>query len=95
MKKRKAEFDATATPPTMATQKNTNPSAPPPAAPKPRQSGTPTPKNVTPAQTLPYKVAAKPNNEKLGNEFLHRLFVLRKKLYEENKSLLDNPAGVP
>lgn len=95
MKKRKAELDATATPPTLATPKNTNPSAPQPAAPKPARSGTPPPKNVTPAQTPQKKVAAKPNNGKLGNEFLHRIFALRKKLYEEHKYLLNNPAKVP
>lgn len=79
----------------QSTPKNTNPSALPPAAPKPARSRTPRPKNVTPAQTPPKKVTAKPNNEKLGNEFLHRLFALRKKLYEEHKSLLNTLAGVP
>ena len=47
------------------------------------------PKNLKPAQSSVRKIIAKPNNKKLGNEFLRRLFGLRKKLFEEHKSLLN------
>lgn len=80
---------------TQSTPKKSTPPTPPPAAPAPTPVPTPAPKNVTPAQSPPTTVLAKPNNQKLGNEFLHRLFALRKKLFEEHKSLLNTPAGVP